>query len=163
MLAPVLSSEGALSRSDPELGQSESWPDRGAPERSTGWWPRWSAGRRCVLRHWARVAGVISCAGRSDFFASGVRRLRILAPPAAPSPPRGSRGATKTRTHCAARTRALGCLKFESLISCPGRDAAFFHDASQNRDRTKRRRSLRPRLCSAPLRKCYALRCVRGT
>jgi hypothetical protein len=23
--------------------------------------------------------------------------------------------------------------------------------------------SLRPRLCSAPLRKCYALRCVRGT
>src|SRR3954447_88930 len=35
--------------------------------------------------------------------------------------------------------------------------------ASQNRDRTKRRRSLRPRLCSTPLRKCYALRCVRGT
>jgi hypothetical protein len=31
--------------------------------------------------------------------------------------------------------------------------------ASQNRDRTKRRRPLRPRLCSAPL----ALRCVRGT
>src|SRR3954447_14483684 len=26
-------------------GQSESWPDRGAPERSTAWWPveRWEA------------------------------------------------------------------------------------------------------------------------
>src|SRR3978361_761473 len=35
--------------------------------------------------------------------------------------------------------------------------------ASQSRDRTKYRRSLRPRLCSAPLRKSYALRCVRGT
>src|ERR1700710_1671909 len=35
--------------------------------------------------------------------------------------------------------------------------------ASQNRDRAKHRRSLRPRLCSAPLRKCCALRCVRGT
>jgi hypothetical protein len=35
--------------------------------------------------------------------------------------------------------------------------------ASQNRDRTKHRRSLRPRLSSAPLRKSYALRCVRGT
>jgi hypothetical protein len=58
----------------------------GAPGRPTGWWPRWSAGRRCVLRHWARAAGVISCARRSDFFASGVCRLRILAPPAAPPP-----------------------------------------------------------------------------
>ena len=35
--------------------------------------------------------------------------------------------------------------------------------ASQNRDRTKRRGSLRPRLCSAPFRKCSTLRCVRGT
>jgi hypothetical protein len=35
--------------------------------------------------------------------------------------------------------------------------------ASQNRDRTKHRRFVRPRLCSAPLRKSYALRCVRGT
>jgi hypothetical protein len=37
------------------------------------------------------------------------------------------------------------------------------HAAPQSRDRTKHRRSLRPRLCSAPLRKGYALRCVRGT
>jgi hypothetical protein len=40
--------------------------------------------------------------------------------------------------------------------------------ASQNRDRTKHRRSLRPRLCSVldarerAYSKCYALRCVRG-
>src|SRR4051812_13337630 len=36
-------------------------------------------------------------------------------------------------------------------ILCPGRDAAR-SAASQNRDRTRRRRSLRPRLCSAPRR-----------
>jgi hypothetical protein len=41
-------------------------------------------------------------------------------------PPRGSRGIGKPRTHCAARTRKLGCLKFGSPVSCPGRDAAFF-------------------------------------
>src|SRR6185295_9656400 len=40
---------------------------------------------------------------------------------------------------------------------------SVLHAASQNRDRTKRRRPVRPRLCSAPLRKCCALRCVRGT
>ena len=39
----------------------------------------------------------------------------------------------------------------------------ILHAAPQNRDRTKHRRSVRPRLCSAPLRKSYALRCVRGT
>src|SRR5437588_11905470 len=33
--ARVLSGEGPLSRSDPSLGQSESWPDRGAPGWST--------------------------------------------------------------------------------------------------------------------------------
>src|SRR3954451_22755722 len=36
--ARVLSDEGPLSRGDPFSGQSESWPDRGAPERSTAWW-----------------------------------------------------------------------------------------------------------------------------
>src|SRR3954453_2780628 len=43
--ARVLFDEGPLSRSDPFSGQSESWPDRGAPERSTAWWPveRWEA------------------------------------------------------------------------------------------------------------------------
>ncbi len=39
----------------------------------------------------------------------------------------------------------------------------ILHAAPQSRDRTKHRRSQRPRLCSAPLRKSYALRCVRGT
>src|ERR1700733_10769551 len=39
----------------------------------------------------------------------------------------------------------------------------ILHAAPQSRDRTKHQRSLRPRLCSAPLRKGYALRCVRGT
>src|SRR3954463_4973911 len=42
----------------------------GAPERSMDWWPRWSAGRCRALRHWARAAGVISCARR------GVPRLK---------------------------------------------------------------------------------------
>jgi hypothetical protein len=35
--------------------------------------------------------------------------------------------------------------------------------AAQSRDRIEHRHPLRPRLCSAPLRKRYALRCVRGT
>src|SRR4051794_41729171 len=56
--APVLSNEGALSRSDLEVGQSENWPDRGAPDRSTDWWPRWSAGRCRALRHWARAVAL---------------------------------------------------------------------------------------------------------
>jgi hypothetical protein len=37
-----------------------------------------------------------------------------------------ARGTGKPRTHCAARTRARGCLKSESPPSCPGRDAALF-------------------------------------
>ena len=43
--ARVLSDEGPLSRSDPFIRQSESWPDRGAPERSTARWlvERWEA------------------------------------------------------------------------------------------------------------------------
>jgi 2,3,4,5-tetrahydropyridine-2-carboxylate N-succinyltransferase len=35
---------------------------------------------------------------------------------------------------------------------CPGRDAAFFTLLRRTRDRTKHRRPLRPRLCSAPRR-----------
>jgi hypothetical protein len=69
-------------------------------------------------------------------------------------PSRGSRGTGKPRTHCAARMRKLGCLKFEFddlHASFPGRDAAR-SAASQNRDRTKHPRSVRPRLCSASLR-----------
>src|SRR4051812_15846830 len=45
IIAPVLFDEGPLSRSDPLSGQSESWPDRGAPEWSTARWlvERWEA------------------------------------------------------------------------------------------------------------------------
>jgi hypothetical protein len=39
----------------------------------------------------------------------------------------------------------------------------FLHAAPQNRDRTEHRRLLRPRLCSAPLRKNYALHRARDT
>ena len=56
--------------------------------------------------------------------------------------------------------RALGAKGVR--CPCPGRDAAR-SAASQNRDRTGYRCSLRPRLCSEPLRNSYALRCVRGT
>jgi hypothetical protein len=82
----VLFNEGPLSRGDPLSGQSESWPDRGAPERSIGWWPRWSAGRRRALRHWARAAGVISCARWVRYSRLRGCLASILAPPAAPSP-----------------------------------------------------------------------------
>src|SRR5436305_2312762 len=43
--ARVLFDEGPLSRSGPFGGQSESWPDRGAPGRSMAWWlvERWEA------------------------------------------------------------------------------------------------------------------------
>src|SRR5207237_44048 len=84
-----------------------------------------------------------------------------------PSSARGDFG--KARTQRAARMRKLGCLKlwiWKSQRPFPGRDAARRtspRHASLNRDRTKHRRSLRPRLCSAPLRKSYALRYVRGT
>src|SRR4051812_48611435 len=49
----VLFEEGALSRSDPLSGQSESWPDRGAPERSTARWlvERWEALRLALGAH----------------------------------------------------------------------------------------------------------------
>jgi hypothetical protein len=51
----VLFDGGPLSRSDPFSGQSESWPDRGAPERSTAWWlvERWEALRLALGAHGA--------------------------------------------------------------------------------------------------------------
>ncbi len=55
--------------------------------RSTGWWPRWSAGRRCALRHWARAepwpreVGTLIPPPRVPAGA--------LAPPAAPPPSLG--------------------------------------------------------------------------
>src|SRR3954451_4670080 len=86
--ARVLFGEGALSRSDPFSGQSESWPDRGAPERSTGWWPRWSAGRCRALRHWARAVALPREVG--TLIPPPRVPVGALAPPAAPSPRVGS-------------------------------------------------------------------------
>src|SRR3954469_12567538 len=65
--------------------QSESWPARGAPGRSIGWWPRWSAGRRRALRHWARAVALPREVG-TLIPPPGVLRHCTLAPPAAPSP-----------------------------------------------------------------------------
>jgi hypothetical protein len=48
-------------------------------------------------------------------------------------------------------------------LSVPDAVRRFFSAAPQSRDRHERKRLVRPRLCSAPLRKSYALRCVRGT
>jgi hypothetical protein len=52
--------------------------------------------------------------------------------------------------------------ELEAIVPCPGRDAALF--ALLRRTGTPvLLKKAEPRLCSAPLRKCYALRCVRGT
>src|SRR4030088_2118411 len=48
------------------------------------------------------------------------------------------------------------------MSSCPGRGAAFFMPLRRAGTPVKRRIA-GPRLCSAPLGKGYALRCVRGT
>ena len=124
------------------------------------WWPRWSAGRRRALRHWARAVALPREVG-TLIPPPGVLRHCTPAPPAAPSPRAGSARDWQTRTLCAARTRKAGCLKFETLTSCPGRGAAFFMPL--RRAGTVPNAGVRPRLCSAPLRKSYALRCVRGT
>src|SRR5436309_8844304 len=78
--ARVLFDEGPLSRSDPFNGQSESWPRRGAPERSTAWWPveRWEA-----LRLALGARGALPC----EVGLPPASRVPIgaLAPPTAPS------------------------------------------------------------------------------
>src|SRR5947209_12326408 len=105
--ARVLSDEGSLSKNDPFSGQSESWPDRGAPERSTAWWPveRWEALRLAL--------GARGCLAARGGYVNPASRVPVgaLAPPTAPSPRLGSRGTGKPRTHCAARIRSRGCLK----------------------------------------------------
>jgi hypothetical protein len=64
--------------------------------RPTGRWPRWSAGRRCALRHWARAAGVISCARWVRYSRLQGCLASILAPPAAPPPRAGIAGDWQT-------------------------------------------------------------------
>jgi hypothetical protein len=87
--ARVLSDEGALSRGDPEVGQSESWPDRGAPDRSMAWWPveRWEALRLAFAR------GALP----REVGSPPASRVPIgaLAPPTAP-PPRAVREGLQT-------------------------------------------------------------------
>src|SRR3954471_99214 len=56
--ARVLSDEGALSRSDSEIGQSASWPARGALERSTA---LWLVERREALRLALGAHGALPC------------------------------------------------------------------------------------------------------
>jgi hypothetical protein len=49
------------------------------------------------------------------------------------------------------------------LFTCPGRGAAFFMPLRRAGTQLTYFVQPGPRLCSAPLRKSYALRCVRGT
>jgi hypothetical protein len=60
------------------------------------------------------------------------------------------------------KRRAVSRAAF-GLLCVPGAMQRFFSAASQNRDRTEHQRSYGPGSAAAPLRKCYALRCVRGT
>src|SRR3954452_9972556 len=100
--ARVLFDEGPLSRSDLLSGRSESWPDRGAPERSIAWWlvERWEA-LRLALGARGRLAargGYVNPASR------GASQAPWRLPPL--HPPRAVReGFCKPRTHCAARMR----------------------------------------------------------
>jgi hypothetical protein len=80
---PVLSSEGRVLEAL-LTGQSESWSDRGAPEWSMDWWPRWSAGRRRALRHWARAVALPREVG--TLIPPPRVPAGALAPPAAPPP-----------------------------------------------------------------------------
>src|SRR3954449_3218084 len=85
MIAPVLFDEGPLSRSDPLSGQSESWLDRGAPERSTARWlvERWEALRLALGAH-----GALPCEVGTLIPPPRVP-IGALAPPTAPSPRAG--------------------------------------------------------------------------
>jgi hypothetical protein len=78
----VLSGEGALSRSDPFSGQSESWPDRGAPERPTkAGGRRWSAGRRSALRRRARAVQCTARGGSVNPASKGASQALWRLPP----------------------------------------------------------------------------------
>ena len=99
--ARVLFGEGPLSRSGPFGGQSESWPDRGAPGRSMAWWlvERWEALRLALGARGAlpREVGTLIPPPRVP--------IGALAPPTAPHPRAVRRGTRKPRTHGAARTQ----------------------------------------------------------
>ena len=110
--ARVLSDEGALSRSDPSLDRAKAGRT-GAPRngrQADGQVERWEAQRLAL-----GARGCLAARGGLTTPLQGCL-ASILAPPTAPSPRAGSRGTAKPRTHCAARTRKCGCLKYESEI-----------------------------------------------
>ncbi len=107
MLTNILSDEGPLSRGDRSADRAKAGRT-GAPRN--GRWAggqRWSAGRCRALRHWARAAGVISCARRSDLRLKGASQASWRLPPLHRLA-WVSRGTGKPRTHCAARMRKPG-------------------------------------------------------
>src|SRR3954468_2044374 len=114
--ARVLSDEGPLSRSDPSFDRARAGRTGAAPERSTAWWPveRWEALRLALGAH-----GALPCEVGTLIPPPGVPRKHPGASHRS-IPSCGSRGTGKARTHGAARTRKLGCLKFESEICANG-------------------------------------------
>jgi hypothetical protein len=108
----VLFDEGPLSRSDPSADRARAGRT-GAPRNGRRPGGRWSAGRRSACLGRARclaARGGFTTRLKGARWCPGASRRSI--------PSRGSRGTGKPRTLCAARTRKLGCLKFESRISC---------------------------------------------
>jgi hypothetical protein len=111
----VLSNEGPLSRGDPAADRAKAGRT-GAPrngrqadgqvERREAQRLPWARAVPCRARwvRYSRLKGARWCPGAS--------RRSI--------PSRGSRGTGKARTQRAARTRACGCLKFESVRSPDG-------------------------------------------
>jgi hypothetical protein len=72
----------------------------------------------------------------------------------------------KPNSRGGAGTKWRGCLKieFDDLhASCPGRGAALLQRCTAEPGPRLQLKKAGPRPCSAPLRKSYALRCVRGT
>src|SRR5882672_10867172 len=107
--ARVLFNEGALSRGDPSADRAKAGRT-GAPR--TGRWPggRWSAGRRCALP-WARAVALPREVG--TLIPPQGCPIGALAPPTAPSPRAVREGLANLGRIRAARTRKVGCLKFE--------------------------------------------------
>src|ERR1041385_4821758 len=114
-MTAVLSGEGPLSRSDPSSGHSESWPDRGPPERpmvAEGGAPGGAAPYvtgRARLKGAARGGFVNPASKGCVAHTPGASRRSIALA-------HFSRGTGKARTHCAARMRKAGCLKCKSEV-----------------------------------------------
>src|SRR3954471_9260787 len=99
-----------LSRSDPLSGQSESWPDRGAPERSTAWW---LVERREALRPTSLGARGALPREVGTLIPPPRVPAGALAPPAAPPPRAGV--ARDWQTSDASRRENVKVWLFESV------------------------------------------------